>query len=185
MNANELKQQHFRCTHWGLCFCSRYVYCPFSSGSSPSSSLLLHLSFQVTSVSSPFSLLISLKVTGEGEENWHSIRVTERRSVLRVRWRTDAEAETPILWPPDEKRGLIGKDPDAGKDWGQEEKGTTEEKMVGWHYQLYRHEVKQTLGDDEGRRIWCATVHGASKCRVRLNDWATKCYRTLQLRTYS
>ena len=47
---------------------------------------------------------------------------------------TDAEAETPILWPPDVKKWLIGKDPDAGRDWGQEEKGTTEDEMVGWHH---------------------------------------------------
>ena len=51
--------------------------------------------------------------------------------------RTDAEAENPILWPPDVKRWLIGKDPDAGKDWGQEEKGTTEDEMVGWHHRLW------------------------------------------------
>ena len=50
--------------------------------------------------------------------------------------RTDAEAETPILWPPDAKSWLTGKDPDAGKDWGQEEKGTTEDEMAGWHHQL-------------------------------------------------
>ena len=48
--------------------------------------------------------------------------------------RTDAEAETPILWPPDMKSLLIGKDPDAGRDWGQEEKGMTEDEMVGWHH---------------------------------------------------
>ena len=52
---------------------------------------------------------------------------------------TDAEAETPIFWPPDAKNWLILKDPDAGKDWGQEEKGTTEDEMVGWHYQLNGH----------------------------------------------
>ena len=54
--------------------------------------------------------------------------------------RTDAEAETPILWPPDGKSWLIGKDPDAGRDWGQEEKGTTEDEMVGWHHWLNGHE---------------------------------------------
>ena len=54
--------------------------------------------------------------------------------------RTDAEAETPVLWPPDAKSGLIGKDPDAGMDWGQEEKRTTEDEIVGWHYQLNGHE---------------------------------------------
>ena len=55
--------------------------------------------------------------------------------------RTDAEAETPKLWPPDEKSWLIGKDPDAGKDWRQE-KGTTEDEMVGWHHQLSGHEFE-------------------------------------------
>ena len=56
--------------------------------------------------------------------------------------RTDVEAETPILWPPDEKSWLIGKDPDAGKDWRQEEKGTTEAEMVGWHHWLNGHEFE-------------------------------------------
>ena len=54
--------------------------------------------------------------------------------------RTDAEAETPILWPPHVKSCLIGKDPDAGRDWGQEEKGMTEDEMAGWHHQLDGHE---------------------------------------------
>ena len=53
--------------------------------------------------------------------------------------RTDAEAETPILWPPDAKSCLTGKDPNAGKDWEQEEKGTTEDEMAGWHHQLNGH----------------------------------------------
>ena len=56
--------------------------------------------------------------------------------------RTDAEAETPILWPPDPKNGLIGKDPDAGKDWMQEEKWTTEDEMVGWHHHLEGYEFE-------------------------------------------
>ena len=56
--------------------------------------------------------------------------------------RTDAEAETPILWPPDAKNGLIGKDPDAGKDGRQEEKGMTEDEMVGWHHQRNGHEFE-------------------------------------------
>ena len=62
---------------------------------------------------------------------------------------TDAEAETPILWPPDVKSRLIGKNPDHGKDWGQEEKRATEDKMIGWHHQLDGHEFEQTLGDSE------------------------------------
>ena len=59
--------------------------------------------------------------------------------------RTDAEAETPILWPPDVKNWLIGKDPDVGKDWRQEEKGSTEDEMVGWHHLLGGHEFEQSL----------------------------------------
>ena len=56
--------------------------------------------------------------------------------------RTDAEAETPVLWPPHAKSWLIGKDPDAGRNWGQEEKGTTEDEMAGWHHRLDGHEFE-------------------------------------------
>ena len=56
--------------------------------------------------------------------------------------RTDAEAETPILWSPDAKNQLIGKDPDAGRDWGQEEKGTIEDEMAGWHHRLDGYEFE-------------------------------------------
>ena len=66
----------------------------------------------------------------------------------RVTGRTDAEA--PILWPPEAKRWLIGKDPDAGKGWREQEKGTTEDEMVEWHHQLNGHWFEQTLGDGEG-----------------------------------
>ena len=65
--------------------------------------------------------------------------------------RTDVEAETPILWPPDAKSWLIWKDPDAGKDWGQEEKGTTEDEMVGWHHWLNGHEFGWTPGVGDGQ----------------------------------
>ena len=65
--------------------------------------------------------------------------------------RTDAEAETPILWPPDVKNWLIGKGPDARKDWGQEEKGMTENEMVGWHYLLDEHEFEQAPGVGDGQ----------------------------------
>ena len=60
--------------------------------------------------------------------------------------RTDAKAEAPIFWPPDMKDWLIGKEPDAGKDWGEEEKGTTEDEMVGWHHWLHGHEFEQDPG---------------------------------------
>ena len=65
--------------------------------------------------------------------------------------RTDAEAEAPILWSPDAKSQLIGKDSDAGKDWGQDEKWVTGDEMVGWHHRLNGHEFEQTQGDSEGQ----------------------------------
>ena len=72
--------------------------------------------------------------------------------------RTDAEAETTILWPPDAKSWLLRKDPDAGKEWRQEEKGITEDEMVGWHHQLYRHEFEQAsgVGDGQGSLACCS-----------------------------
>ena len=73
--------------------------------------------------------------------------------------RTDAEAEAPILWPPDAKNWLIRKDPDSGKDWRQEEKGTTEDEMVGWHHLLDGHEFEQTpgVGDGQGGLVCCGS----------------------------
>ena len=65
--------------------------------------------------------------------------------------RTDAKAETPILWPPHEKSWLIGKDSDAGRDWGQEEKGMTEDEMAGWHHWLDGRESEWTPGDGDGQ----------------------------------
>ena len=81
------------------------------------------------------------------------------------------DAETPMLWPPDVKSQLIGKDPDAGKDWKWEEKGVTENEMVGWHYQLNGHEFEQTLGNGEGQRnlVYCSPWG----LRVR-QDWVTE-----------
>ena len=72
--------------------------------------------------------------------------------------RTDAEAETPILWPSDVKSWLIGKAPDAGKDWRQEGKGMTEDEMVGWHHQLNGHVFEQVLGvgDGQGSLVCCS-----------------------------
>ena len=73
--------------------------------------------------------------------------------------RTDAEAETLILWPPDVKNWLIWKDPDAGKDWGQEEKGTTEDEMAGWHHRLNGREFEWTpgVGDGQGGLACCGS----------------------------
>ena len=85
--------------------------------------------------------------------------------------RTDAKAEAPILCPPDVKSWLIGKDPDAGKDWRREEKGTTEDEIVGWHHWLNGHEFEQAPGDDEEQgSLACYSPCG---CRVG-HDWATE-----------
>ena len=93
--------------------------------------------------------------------------------------KTDAEAETPIVWPPDMKNWLIGKDPDAGKDWRQEEKGMTENEMVGWCHQLNGHEFEQAPGVDDGQgSLACCSPwgHKESDMTERLN-WT-------ELRTY-
>ena len=81
--------------------------------------------------------------------------------------RTDTEAEVPILWPPDTKEWLIGKDLDAGKDWRQEEKGMTEDEMVGWHHQLNGHEFEQASGVGDGQAgLACCCPWGS-----RQSEW--------------
>ena len=85
--------------------------------------------------------------------------------------RTDAKAETPILWPPHVKSWLIGKDPDAGRNWGQEEKVTTEDEMAGWHHRLDRHKFEWTLGVGDGQGGLSAVIHGVTKRRKGLRDW--------------
>ena len=86
------------------------------------------------------------EINNEGNESWI------------FTGRTDAENEAPILWPPDAKNWLIGKDPDAGKDWRREEKMMTEDKMVGWHHRLNGHEFKKALevGDGQGNLACCS-----------------------------
>ena len=85
--------------------------------------------------------------------------------------RTDVEAETPVLWPPDVKSWLIWKDPDAGKDWGQEEKGTTEDEMIGWHHWLEDMGLGGLWELVLNREAWRAVVHGVAKSRTQLSDW--------------
>ena len=89
--------------------------------------------------------------------------------------RTDAEAETSILWPPDAKNWLLRKDPDAGKDWRQEEKETAEDEMVGWHYSTDMSLIRlQELMTD--REACPVTVHGVTKSRIQLSDWTELSY---------
>ena len=84
---------------------------------------------------------------------------------------TAAEAETPILWPCDVNIWLIWKDPDAGKDWGQEEKGTMEDEMAGWHHWLSGHGFGWTWDVVMDREAWHAAVHGVTKSQTWLSDW--------------
>ena len=102
---------------------------------------------------------------GVKEGSWESLDCEEIKPVHpkgNQSWifigRTDAEAETPVLWPPDAKNWLIGKDPDAGKDWKEEEKGMTEDEMVGWHHRLDGHEFEQApgTGDRQGSLACCS-----------------------------
>ena len=115
---------------------------------------------------------------GVGIDSWESLDYKKIKPVNPKRnqtWifigRTDAEAETPILWPPDARTWLIGKDPDAGKDWRQEEKGTTENEMVGWHHQLNGCEFEQAQELVMDREAWRAAVHGVTKSRTQLSHW--------------
>ena len=99
-------------------------------------------------------------VNPKGNQSWIFIR------------RTDIEAETPILLPPDAKNWLIGKDPDAGKDWRQEEKGTTQDEMVGWRHQLNGYESEWTpgVGDGQGTLVCCGSWgHRESDTTERLS----------------
>ena len=101
--------------------------------------------------------------------------------------RTDAETEASILWPPDVKNQLIGKDPDVGKHWGQEEKGMTEVEIVGWHHWLNGHGFEQALGGSEGQRsLVCCSPWGWKESDVtewENNNWESeiktdyKCYK--------
>ena len=98
---------------------------------------------------SPFNFKEIQPVYPKGNQHWTFIG------------RTDAEAETPTLWAPDVKKWLTGKDPDAGKDWRREEKGTAEDEMVRWHHWLDQHESEQAPGVDDGQgSLACCSPRG-------------------------
>ena len=92
--------------------------------------------------------------------------------------RTDADAEAPILWWPDVKSQLIGKSPDAGKDWRQEEKGMTEDEMVGWQRMRWLDDITDSMDMSlskfwkvvKDREAWHAEVHGVTKCQTRISN---------------
>ena len=95
---------------------------------------------------------------GAREDSWESLGLLGDKPVHpkgNQSWivigRTDTETEAPILWPPDARNWLTGKDPDAGNDWKQEEKGTAEDEMVGWHHRFNGHEFEQAPGDGDGQ----------------------------------
>ena len=102
---------------------------------------------------------VVLEQTLESPLDWKEIQPVHSKG--NQSWvffgRTDAKAETPVLWPPHVKSWLIGKDPDAGRDWGQEEKGTTEDEMAGWHHRLDGRKFESTLwvGDGQGGLECC------------------------------
>ena len=85
--------------------------------------------------------------------------------------RTDEEAETSKLWPPNVKNWFICKDPEAGKDWRQEEKGTTEDETVGCHHWLNGHELSKLQELAMDREAWCAAVHGVATSWTLLSNW--------------
>ena len=84
--------------------------------------------------------------------------------------RTDAEAETPILRPPHSKILFIGKRPDAGSDWGQQKKGSTEDEMAGWHHGCQDRSLSKLRELVMDREAWSATIHGVTNSRTRLSD---------------
>ena len=99
--------------------------------------------------------------------------------------RIDDEAEAPTLWPPDAKSQLIGKDPDAGKDWGQEEKRATEDDVLGWHHRFNGHEFEQTPGNSEEQgSLACCSPWGGKESDM--TEWTakTKLNSVISLKTW-
>ena len=106
---------------------------------------------------------------GAKEDSWESLGPQgnqQRNQLWIVIGRTDAEAEALVLWPCDAKSQLTGKDSDAGKDWGQEEKRATEDEKIGWHHWFNGCEFEQTPGNSErqGNLAWCSSMSSSNSC---------------------
>ena len=113
--------------------------------------------------------VVVLEKTLENPLDWKEIKLVNSKG--NQSWifilRTDVEADTPILWPPDVKSHLTGKDPGAGKDWGLKEKRAAEDETVGWHPWLNEHEFEQSLGDSEGQgRLACWSPWGRKESEM-------------------
>jgi len=126
---------------------------------------------------------------GVGEDSWESLGLQGdptspfwRRSAWDFFGRNDAKAETPVLWPPHEKSWLIGKDSDAGRDLGQEEKGTTEDEIAGWHHWLDGHESQWTpgVGDGQGGLACCDSWGGKESDVTEQLNWTELNYISSQ-----
>ena len=129
---------------------------------------------------------------GVGEDSWESLGLQgdqtspfERKWVLNIHGKDWGWSWSSILWPPDVKSRLLRKDPDAGKDWRQEEKGTTEDEMVGWYHGLSGHEFEQAPGDGKDREAWHAIVHGVTKNQAWLSIWTTTALSAVRFRKLS
>ena len=142
------------------CFHCFPIYFPWSDGTRCFWTVVLEKTLE-----SPLDCKEIQLIHSKGDQSWVVIG------------RTDVKAETPILWPPHAKSWLIGKDPDAGRDLGQEKKGTTEDEMAGWHHQLDAHEFGWTPGVSNGQGgLACCDSWGCkeSDTTERLN-WTDRC----------
>ena len=135
------------------------------------SNLLSFMKFQTMvwekTLESPLDSKEIKSVNPKGDQSWIFIG------------RTDAEAEAPVLWPPDVKIWLVGRHLDVGKDWGQEEKGVTENEMVEWHHRLNGISLSKLQEIVKDREAWHAAVHGVANSEAQLNNWTITTTRYL------